>query len=157
MKQKTIEKLAEQDAHEWGLAEMFFGEGAGTKRKLISAVVDQRMHDIPGYAEAFGNATSQLNQTEMAEKAIALRKSLDRSAKAGQNLRAIKSGNFNNLTTGVALVVGAAYLAHKTGYDKKIEAKAKELYVKAKIEIKARRVPKADVYNISNFSSEKPE
>jgi hypothetical protein len=140
MKQKVLEKMAQQDAYEWGLAEMFFGEGAGTKRKLISAVVDQRMHDIPGYAEAFNEATSKLNQIEMAEKALALRKKIDRANTAGKNLRAIKSGNLNNLSTGVFIVVGGAYLAHATGLDKKVEAEAKKLYKKAKTEIKFRKM-----------------
>lgn len=134
-----IEKMAQADAHEWGLAEMFFGEGAGTKRKLISAKVDQRMHDIPGYAEAFSNATSQLNQLEMAEKAIALRKRLDRAEKASKNFRALKRGNLTGLSNGLFLVAGAAYLAHATGYDKKIEAEAKKYYKKAKVEVKFRK------------------
>lgn len=136
MKQKTIEKMAEQDAHEWGLAEMFFGEGAGTRRKLISAKVDQKAHDIPGYAEAFSDATSRLNQLEMAEKAVAERKRIDRAAKAGKNIRALKSGNLRGLSTGVYVIVGGVYLAHVTGYDKIIQEEAKRLYKKAKVEVK---------------------
>lgn len=130
-----LEKMAQQDAHEWGLAEMFFGEGAGTKRKLIGAVIDQRMHDIPGYAEAFNDATQQLNQLEMAEKAVALRKRLDRGATVKKNFDAIRSGRLHQLSTGVYVVGGLIYVAHATGYDKKIEAEAKRLYRKAKVEV----------------------
>lgn len=134
-----LEKIAKQDAEDYGLALMFFGEGAGTRRKLISAVVDQKVNDIEGYAEAFDNAFGKLNQMEMAEKALAERKKIDRAAKAGKNLRALKSGNLNNLSTGVFVIVGAVYVAHVTGYDKKIEAETKKLYKKAKIEIKFRK------------------
>lgn len=135
-----IEKMAQQDAHEWGVAQMFFGEGAGTRRKLVGAKIDQRVLDLPGYEDALNKAYEQLDQLEMAEKAIALRKSLDRSAKLGKNFRAVKSGQLNNMSTGVFVVVGTIIVLHKTGYDVVLEAKAKELYKKAKTEIKFRRL-----------------
>ena len=134
-----IEKMAQKDAYAWGLAEMFFGEGAGNRRKLIRAMVDQRMHDIPGYAEAFSYATERLDQVEMAEKAVALRKQIDRADKARKNLQAIKSGRSQNLSTGVFIVVGLAYFAHQVGYDEKIKAEAKRLAAKAVLEIKFRK------------------
>jgi hypothetical protein len=134
-----LEKIAKQDAEDYGLALMFFGEGAGTRRKLISAVVDQKVNDIEGYAEAFDNAFGQLDQMEMAERALAERKKIDRAAKAGKNIRALKNGNLRGLSTGVFIAVGVVWIAHETGYDKKIEAEAKKLYKKAKIEIKFRK------------------
>jgi hypothetical protein len=131
-----IDKLAQKDAETWTAAEMFYGEGAGTRRKLVGADVDHKIATMPGYLEAFEHAYAGINRTEFAERALRERKALDRAAKASQNLRAIKSGNLNNLTTGVAVVVGAAYLAHATGFDKKIEAEAKRMYKKAKVEFK---------------------
>lgn len=139
MKEAALKKMAQQDANEWGLAEMFFGEGAGTKRKLIGAAIDQKMHDIPGYAEAFNDATEQLNQLEMAEKAVALRKRIDRGNAVKKNFNAIRTGRLHQLSTGVYVVGGLVYVAHATGYDKKIEAKAKTLYKKAKTEVKFRK------------------
>ena len=68
---------------------------------------------------------------------------MDRAAKAHRNFRAVKSGNLNNLTTGVFLVGGAYMLARQTGYDKVIEAKAKVWYKKAKTEVKFRKAKMA--------------
>lgn len=138
MKQKDMEKLAAQDAYEYGVAQMFYGEGAGTRRKLLDVVIGDRIHDIPGYEMAFETASARLNQTELAEIAIKQRKSLDRAAKAGQNFRALKNGNMKNLSTGVFIVAGVVMVAHQTGYDKVVEAKAKELYKRAKVEVKFR-------------------
>lgn len=157
-----VQKMAAQDAYEYGLAEMFFGEGAGTRRKLIGATVNQRMADVPGYLDAFDKAFGELNQTEMAEKAISLRKKIDRTAKAGRNLRALRSGRLHNLTTGVAFGVGCYYLAKATGYDKKIEAEMKKTWARIKEEtsslVNARKIREAKntVYNITNVSEEKP-
>lgn len=131
-----IEKMAAKDSYEYGLAQMFFGEGAGTRRKLIETVINERVETIPGYERALNVAYGKLSQIEMAEKAIAERKSIDRASKASKNFRAIRSGNLHNLSTGVFVVVGAAYLAHATGYDKVIEVEAKKLYKKTKTEYK---------------------
>jgi hypothetical protein len=136
MKQKTLEKMAQQDAHQWARAEMFFGEGAGTQRKLLWAEINKKLSTIPEYKDAFDKAYISQDFAEHAIAAARTRQKLDRVAKAGQNLRALKSGNLNNLTTGVAVIVGAVYLAHATGADKVIEAEAKRLYKKAKVEYK---------------------
>lgn len=142
MKQKALEKMAEQDAYDWGLAQMFFGEGAGTRRKLVAATIDQKVLDIPGYEQALDAAYAKLNQIEMAEKALELRKKIDRANTAGKNIRALKSGNLHNLSTGVFVVVGGAYLLHVTGYDKVLKAKAEDLYKKAKTEVEVRKAKK---------------
>lgn len=135
---KKLEKMAAKDAYDYGVAQMFFGEGAGTRRKLLDAVIGDKIRDIPGYEMAFENAASRLNQTELAEIAIKERKNIDRAAKAGQNFRAIKNGNLNNMTTGIFIIAGVVMVAHQTGYDKVVEAKAKDLYKNAKTEIKFR-------------------
>ena len=136
----NVDKLAKADAHEWALAQMFYGEGAGVRRHLIGSTVDYNMATIPGYLEKFHTYVDAIDQTKMAEKAIAERKRIDRGLKIGKNLRALKSGNLNNLSTGVFVVVGAAYLAHATGYDEKIKAQAKKQYKKAKTEIRYRQL-----------------
>lgn len=126
MKQKVIEKIAAQDAYDYGLAQMFFGEGAGNRRKFIGTIVDQKMQDIPGYAEAFDKAFGKLNQIEIAEKALKERKAIDRAAKASQNFRALKNGSVQNLTTGVFVAYGTYWVCKQTGYDKVIEAEVKK-------------------------------
>lgn len=150
MKQKALEKMAAKDAAEFGFAQMFFGEGAGTRRKLIEAVINERVNTIPGYEEALNAAYSQVSQVEMAEKALAHRKNLDRMNKAGKNLRAFRSGNFHNLTNGVAVVVGVAYLAHATGLDKEIKAEGEKLYRKVRTEVRYRKA-RAQGRNVSKI------
>lgn len=136
-----IQKMAEADAKRWAAAEMFYGEGAGTRRKLLNAEIETKLVEYADtdYADLFNLAYEHLDMDKFAKAAIKERQHLDRMAKAGKNLRALKSGNLNNLSTGVFVVVGAAYLAHATGYDKKIQAEAKKLYKKAKVEYKFRK------------------
>lgn len=135
---KKLEKLAQVDAQRWAAAEMFYGEGAGTRRKLLDAELSTKLVD-GDYENAFYNAYEALDKTKFAEMAIKERKNLDRAAKAGKNFRALKNGNINGLSSGIFIVVGAAYLAHTTGYDKKIEAEAKKWYGKARVEVKYRK------------------
>lgn len=135
----NIDKMAQEDAYKYAFAELFFGEGAGIRRRLVNAEVTEKMFSIDGYEDAFNRAYNMLDKTKIAESAVKYRKSLDRAHKAGKNLRAIRSGNLQNLSTGVFVVIGAAYVAHVTGYDKKIEAEAKKLYKKARIEVKYRK------------------
>jgi hypothetical protein len=139
MTDKKIEKLAAKDAESWLAAEMAYGEGAGTRRKLVSADIEGKQWSMPGYFEAFQAAYEQLDKTKFAKEAIKERKHLDRVGYASKNFRALKAGKIQNLSTGVYVIVGGAYLAHVTGYDKKIEAEAKRLIKKAKDEIEVRK------------------
>jgi hypothetical protein len=104
MKQKALEAMAADDAKRWAAAEMFYGEGAGTRRKLLNAELGERFDD-PVYNELFNNAYDKLDLNKFAQQAIKERKSIDRAAKAGRNFRAIKSGNLGNLSTGVFVVL----------------------------------------------------
>lgn len=139
MKQKVMQKLAQTDAERWAAAEMFYGEGAGNRRKLLNAELESKFESTPGFFEAFNAAYENLDMNKFAERAIKERKAIDRAAKASQNMRAIKNGNMRGLSTGVFIIAGAAYVAHATGYDKKIEAEAKKLWKQAKVEYKIRK------------------
>lgn len=136
---KKFEKMAQQDAHDWARAEMFFGDGAGVRRRHLEAQISEKMNDIPNYKEWFDFAYSRQNMAEHAIAAAKERQNIDRLAKADKNFRALKSGNLHNLSSGVFVVVGVAYLAHATGVDKQIKAEAKKLYKKAKTELKFRK------------------
>ena len=140
MKSK-IEKMAAADAQRWAAAEMFYGDGAGTRRKLLNAELQERLVRLADtdYADLFNLEYELLDMNKFAQAAIKERKSIDRAAKAGKNLRALKSGNLNNLSTGVFVVVGLAWVAHQTGYDKKIEAEAKKAWARVKLEYTVRK------------------
>lgn len=133
-----ITKMANKDAVTFLAAEMAYGEGAGTRRKLVKAMVDQKMVDYAGtdYAELFEEAYHRLDLNKFAQQAIRERKAMDRAAMASKNLRALKNGNMRGLSTGVFLVVGGVYLARATGYDKVIVAESKKVYKKAKVEFR---------------------
>lgn len=136
---KNLEKMASKDAHEWARAEMFFGEGAGIRRRHLDAEINEKMSTIPGYIDFYNKAYASQDMVKHAEAALRERKNIDRAAKAGKNLRAIQTGNLHNLSTGVFIAVGVVFVAHQTGYDKKVQAEATRLYRKAKAEIAVRR------------------
>lgn len=138
MKNPTIEAMAAKDAARWAAAEMFYGEGAGTARKLLNAELTPK-YSMPGYYEAFCAAYDKLDLSKIAEKAIEKREKLDRTAKAGQNLRALKNGNIRGLSNGVFIVAGVLYVAHRTGYDKKALREAENLWLRAKDEYTSRK------------------
>ena len=139
----NVDKMAKKDAYDYGVAQMFFGEGAGTRRKLIQAHVSDKAQNIPGYAEKFEAAVHALSQTEVAEKAIAERKRIDSMAKAGKNLRAIRAGNLAGLDNKVAFTVffgvGIYTVLRATDYDKVLEAEMKKLWERVKADVRNRK------------------
>lgn len=134
----NLNKMAQQDAERWAAAEMFYGEGAGTRRKLVGAEIQAR-YNVPGYLEAFNRAYESLDMDKFAKGAIRERQKIDRAAAAGKNIRALKNGNVRGLSTGAFVVVGVAYFAHAAGYDKVAYDEGKKLYKKARIEVKFRK------------------
>ena len=54
---------AKKDAKEYARARMFYGEGAGTRRKLINNTVKQRSKD-PIYKKAFDDALAKENMAK---------------------------------------------------------------------------------------------
>lgn len=134
-----IDKMAQSDAARWAAAEMFFGDGAGTRRKLLWAEINKKLSSVPQYKEAFEQAYQSQDFAQHAINAERERRRIDRAAAAGRNIRALKNGNIQGLTTGVFVVAGAVYVAHATGYDQKIKAEAQRLYKKARIEVRYRK------------------
>jgi hypothetical protein len=145
---KKIIKDAAKDAERWAYAEAFHGEGAGTRRRLLQMELDTKFYQLPGSLDAFNQAYEALDKTKLVKKAVKEREHLDRAAKVGKNLRAIKRGDLRGVSTGLYVVIGVAVIAHKTGYDKKIEAEAKKRWAKFQADRKA----KGTTFNITNIS-----
>ena len=61
-------RQARRDAKEYARAKMFYGEGAGTRRKLINNTVNERSKN-PTYKKAFDEALSKQNMATHATKA----------------------------------------------------------------------------------------
>lgn len=134
-----IDKLAAQDAEKWARAEMFFGEGAGTRRKLLDAEIMQKASTVPGYLEKFNRSYEKQDFAEHADKAAKERRRLDRQKKVERNVRGLTTGNKQTLTTGVAVIVTAWYIANQTGYDVVIKDYTKKKYTDTKRWVQSKR------------------
>lgn len=128
----NISKEARRDAQEYARAEMFYGEGAGTRRKLIAATVESKMYRNPAYARAFEAELARQDMAEHAQKARKERQRKDAAEVVTRNTKAIATGNYQNVQGSVAALLVAGYFAHQTGLDKKALEEGKKLYAKGK-------------------------
>lgn len=119
-----IDKMAAKDARRWAYAEMFYGEGAGTMRKLLNAEITDKVIRIPGYNEKFNEAYQRVNFGDIALKAAKDRKRMDRSGLISKNLGALARGDRRGMSNGFAALVIVGAVAHTTGYDKVAYSKA---------------------------------
>lgn len=122
----NTQREARRDAFEYARAAMYYGEGAGTRRKLISATVDAKAQRDPSYAAAFRQELSRQDMAEHASKARRERRRQDTGESVRRNTRALVSGNYQNAQTGIVLLILAGVAAHKTGLDAKAVEKGKE-------------------------------
>lgn len=115
---KRLQKDAEKDAKEWAKAKAYYGEGAGTRRKLLKNQLSNKMKD-KDYKEAFESFLSSTDMQKVQKSANRERKVNDAKAFAGKTARGIK--NFL-LGAGTASVTAIALVnvARMTGADKVI-------------------------------------
>lgn len=111
---KKAKKQAKKDAEEFARAKMYYGEGAGTRRKLIKAKVNERSNDSV-YKSWFEEYLKNQDMADHAEKATKERNRNDaiKTTKktTGQVLRTV---------AGTAGTAAAVYtIAHQLGLDKK--------------------------------------
>lgn len=126
---------AKKDAKEFARAKQFFGEGAGTRRKLIKATVEGKSKKDPSYKKAFDHHLFKQDTSKHASKAQSERKRKDVVKSARKGVRGashILRGNSQYASAATAIVVGGAMYAHKTGIDKTIFNAGKAAYAKAK-------------------------
>ena len=125
---------AEKDAKEYARAKMFYGKGAGNRRKLIKATVESKSKD-PAYKEAFDYAMSKQDMGEHAKKAKGERKRKDivnATKKTGRGAINIITGHPERAA---AAMVATAAVLHVTGLDKKIVSAGKTVVGKVMNEI----------------------
>jgi len=135
----NIKKMANKDAFNWARAEMFFGEGAGTRRKLLNAEISDKAHSIPGYRELFEKAYYKQNMADHAIKAAKERARLDHVSYLGKNVKALLTGRVQNMSPSFIVIVGAGIVLHQTGYDKVLWAKGKKFYLDSKEALRQER------------------
>ena len=113
------DREARKDAKEHARAQMFYGEGAGTRRKLIKATVEAKAKKDPGYKSAFDHHLARQDMSTHAQKARSERSLTDkkRSVKRGAKYVARRvTGEMGNAAAVTALVLaGGAFLASPKG------------------------------------------
>jgi hypothetical protein len=132
---RSTNRTAKKDAKEFARAKQFFGEGAGTRRKLIKATVEGKSKNDPAYKKAFDHHLGQQDMSIHASKAVAERKRKNIKKSAGKGIRGtrhILNGNSQYASAATAIVVGGALYAHKSGIDKTILNEGKKAYSKVK-------------------------
>ena len=119
-------KEARKDAKEFARAKMFYGEGAGNRRKLIKATVKEKSKSKV-YADEFEKSLNSQNMADHASKAKKERKVKDVKNTAGKWGRGVVNIAAGNPQRAAASVVAAYGLLRVTGADKIIINKGKQV------------------------------
>lgn len=130
---RKTSREARKDAQEFARAKLFYGEGAGTRRKLIKAKVEAKSKKDPNYKKAFDQHIANQDMSKHAEKARGERKRKDIKKSAGRGIRGtrhILNGNSQYASAATAIAVGGALYAHKAGIDKIVLQKGKQAFNK---------------------------
>lgn len=112
---------ARKDADEFARAKMFYGEGAGNRRKLIKAKVEAKGKRDPNYKAAFDHHMERQDLGKHAEKARGERRRKDTRAnvrKTGNSINRAINGPFAG-SAAVAVVTAGAVYARNSGLDQK--------------------------------------
>lgn len=142
-----INKAARADAEEHTRAKLFYGEGAGTRRKLIKAKVEEKSKN-PLYKKAFDHHVDKTDLNKRAEQAQKERKSTDRKKsvkKTAKGVGHIAKGNNQYANLAATVIAGGALAAHNKGVDKALANHAK-----VKVSDVRRRNPNVDT-RLKNF------
>ena len=118
-----VRRKARKDAKEYARAKMYYGEGAGNRRKLIRATVKERSKDSRYKAE-FDKALAKQDMAKHASAAKRERKTADVKKGAGKMARGLVNAATGNIgrASASALVLYAGL--HATGADRIIANKA---------------------------------
>lgn len=116
---RRVDREARKDAKEAARAKSFYGEGAGTRRKLSKQTVEGKSKRIPGYKEAFDYHLNNQDSSKHASKAVSERKRKDVAKKTKQTAGAVARSRTGEMGTQAAFTVlalgGAAYLTSGKG------------------------------------------
>lgn len=113
------DRAARKDAQEHARAKQFYGEGAGTRRKLIKAKIEGRSKRDPDYARAVQSHISKQDTSKHASKAVSERKRKDFTKKnkqrAGFLARTFTGEQGTQAAFAAAVLAGGAFLASPKG------------------------------------------
>lgn len=111
--QESTISLATKDARRHVDAKMFYGETAGTRRKLLKAELDKKKKTIPDYEKVFNTEIQKVDTARSAKKAKTERTVIDTVSKTRSFAKKILNIT-GPLTLGVASMV---YYANKPQVD----------------------------------------
>ena len=117
---RSTRRAAKRDAKEYARAKMYYGEGAGNRRKLIKATVEQRKKNDPFYSDEFERQLAKQDMASHASKARTERRTRDVAKTTVKTTRGVIN---QVLHTGARVTASAATIyavAHYTGLDQKI-------------------------------------
>lgn len=112
---------ARRDANEFAKAKMFYGDGAGTRRKLIKAKVESKAKKDPSYQKAFDHHLNNQDLGKRASQARGERRRKDVSSGVGKHARSVHrilTGGMGNVTMLATVGVAGYGVAKATGADK---------------------------------------
>lgn len=130
-----VNRMAAKDAKEHAQAKMYYGEGAGIRRRQIKGVVESRSKADPTYKKAFDHHVANQDLAKASVKAHGKRKRTDAvntTKKTARGINHIINGNPQYASAAAALLVGGALVIHKAGIDKVVMDKGKTFYKDAK-------------------------
>ena len=122
--ERKLVRTAKKDAKEYARAKMFYGEGAGNRRKLINAKVNERSKNS-AYKNAFEKNLAKQDMAKHATKAKKERKRKDVKNAVGKTTRGIYHSVMQDGAKVAAGVAAAYAVAHYTGMDRKVASYAK--------------------------------
>ena len=125
---------AAKDAQEFARAKMFYGEGAGTRRKLIKAKVEAKLKKDANYKKAFDHHLNKQDLGKHAEKARGERKRKDVTSGTSKAVRGAHrqlTGGFGSVPLAGALLAGGVVAARQANLDKVLKDAATTTYQNA--------------------------
>lgn len=117
---RRTERDAGKDAKEFARAKMYYGEGAGVRRRLINGTVQSKSKDA-AYKESFERQLNGQDMAKRASEARGKRKRTDTVKGAQKTTRGVVNvlkGNMRNASAASIVLLGAAGAAHNAGVDK---------------------------------------
>lgn len=109
---RKLNRVAKKDAKESARAKMYYGEGAGTRRKLINKTVEARSARSPEYKKAFDKHYSKQNLDAHAAKAISQRRRKDFRNSTGKTARGVKTRLMGPMSPTIAAIAISAAVSH---------------------------------------------
>lgn len=117
---KKQDRMAKKDAKEFARAKMFYGEGAGNRRKLIKATVENRRKNSDAYSQAFDKYLAEQDMAKHASAAKRERVARSTTTSTLKTGRGLVNAAMGNIGRASATAASIYVIAHATGLDARI-------------------------------------